>query len=334
MATHKHIVFLGAGLWVLRCVQQLQQAGYRTTVMANATQLQKKSGTQTIAEALQQNGSIVVQTERSSELQQHFYYDAQHPALVLSYGAPWILSHNIIQQVFHHEVINLHGTHLPKQRGGTLFSWQILTGQKTGMCLAHRLTAGIDEGPVLAWEEFIYPPHCRKPIDYIAEYENRTLAFVLNLINTWQGWDKQQNTHQPEYLSSYWPRLLAPVNGWVNFSWTATELERFILAFDEPYGGARCRLNGEELVIRDAYAQQMDGYTHPFQQGLVYRNNGSWINVAVNGGELLIKDIRNCKGENIILQITPGDRLYTTADDLTQAGRRVVKTKDGLKPQH
>lgn len=331
MATHKHIVFLGAGPWVLRCVQQLQANNHHCTVIANATQLQKIAGQQTVSEQLQHAGAQVKQVESSTQLGTHFTYEPQHPALVFSYGAPWILSGKTINSVFNNQVINLHGTHLPKQRGGTLFSWQILTGQKTGMCLAHRLTAGIDEGPVMAWEEFIYPAHCRKPADYITEYETRTLHFVLQLISNWPGWDKQQNIQQPEYLSTYWPRLLAPVNGWLNFAWTATELERFILAFDEPYGGARCRLNGNEVIIRDAYAQQMDGGSHPFQHGLVYRNNGRWINVAVQGGELLINQVLNNKGENIIADIAPGERLYSLPQDLTLAGRRVVKTKDGLK---
>lgn len=244
-------------------------------------------------------------------------------------GAPWILKKDTIEHVFQNKILNLHGTHLPKYRGGTLFSWQILTGQKTGICLLHQLTPQIDAGPIIAYKEFIYPVHCRKPIDYIEVYEEKNVEFLLQLISNWNGFPEGLS-QQPEYLSSYFPRLLAPVHGWINWDWDNLELERFILAFDEPYGGARCLLNGEVVILRDVYAQQTDGYFHPFQYGTIYRNNGEWLTVAAKNGELLIKQVYNEAGVNITADIKAGDKFYTTNEQLSQTHHRVIKTKNGL----
>jgi hypothetical protein len=87
------------------------------------------------------------------------------------------------------------------------------------------------------------------------------------------------------------------------------------------------------VLIKDTWAQATDGYTHPFQNGLVYRNNNKWINVAANGGELLICRITDLDGNDILPQFKTGDRLYTLPTDLTQSYQRVVKTKQGLIPK-
>lgn len=253
--------------------------------------------------------------------------------LCFSVGAPWIFKASFLEKLGH-DIYNLHGTHLPKNRGGTLFSWQILAGQRTGMCLLHQLTAGIDEGPVIAWEEFIYPGSCRKPIDFIKEYHTRNVSFLCQFIAqvVREGFTGDK-LGQPPYLSSYFPRLLSLVNGWLDWSWNATELERFICAFDDPYAGARTRWRDKVVIVKDTFYQKMDGYGHPFQAGLVYRNNKKWLNVMANGGELLIGSIHDDKGENLLSRIKPGDRLYSLPQDVTDSKRRVVKTSKGLDIQ-
>jgi len=253
--------------------------------------------------------------------------------LCFSIGAPWIFKASFLQQLGH-DIYNLHGTHLPKNRGGTLFSWLILTGQRTGMCLLHKLTPGIDEGPIVAWEEFLYPPTCRKPVDFIAEYHDQNVSFLRQFITRFAKEGISENAlGQPPYLASYFPRLLSSVNGWMDWSWNVAELERFVCAFDEPYGGVRTCWRGKIVVIKDTWAQSMDGYTHPFQAGLVYRHNKKWLHVAAKGGELLICSIRDEDGNDLLSQIKPGDRLYTTPQDIASSKNRVIKTAQGLTVQ-
>lgn len=321
------ILFLGASQLIATVALNLINNGNKVVVISNASQL-NKSFLQDVS-LMEYFNKISVKhftIEKESDLSNYinFEYD-----IAISYGAPWILSSHTIENVFKNKILNIHGTHLPKYRGGTLFSWQILTGQRTGMCLIHQLTPQIDAGPIIAYKEFIYPASCRKPIDYIAVYEEKNIEFLIEFISNWNGWTTQC-IQQPEYLSSYFPRLLATIHGYINWEWDNLELERFILAFDEPYGGARCKLNDKTVIIRDVFAQQTDGYFHPFQYGTIYRNNGKWLTVATKNGELLICGVFNENGENIISQIKVGDRFYTTADDINQTKQRVVKTKTGL----
>lgn len=324
-----NILLLGAGNFIVNLCKELASQKHTIQVISNAVQLNKlMPNSMPIKDALSAYAKVS-EVENESEIEQTLHGVDIEEWICISYGAPWIFKEQTIQRVFKNRLMNIHGTHLPKQRGGTLFSWQILSGQKTGMCLVHQLTTGIDQGQVLAYKEFIYPAWCRKPIDYISVYEEKNVVFVSEWINSWNGWPALTG-QQPEYLSSYFPRLLAPVHGWINWSWNNTELERFILAFDEPYGGARCRLNNQVVILRDAYAQQMDGYFHPMQNGLIYRNNGEWINVCTNSGELLVKEVWTEDGRLITPEIKTGDRFYTLPEDLAQANQRVVKTKSGL----
>jgi len=192
------------------------------------------------------------------------------------------------------------------------------------MCVLHKLTPGIDDGPIIAYEEFIYPPF-RKPSEYMAFYEEMNFNFLSNVLEKMIKGVELKPLAQPEYLSSYWPRLKADVNGWINWNWTAQEIERFICAFDDPYDGARARLNGEIVILKNTYYQAVDGYTHPFQNGIIYRDNGKWINVAVQGGELLVCDLQNKLGKRP--QFKVGDRLYSTHEDISNGKSRWKKIK-------
>lgn len=314
---------LGIALWAV-------QNGWNTTIASNATQMGKKIDGVTIKDAADAKGIKTFTIEKATDVNPEVLQADPATALFISAGSPWIFNKDILAK-FNNRVINLHGTRLPKDRGGTLFSWQILTGQKTGMCLLHQMTPGIDDGPVLTYEEFIYPSYCRLPKDYVVEYEQRNTDFIINFVANYNG---QLNPQiQPEYLSSYWPRLRADVHGWINWDWDFVEIERQICAFDDPYGGARCRFHNKTVIVRNAWGQSTDGYTHPFQHGLVYRNNGKWIAVAAKGGELLICSVKDEEGNEILPFIKPGDRLFTHPDDLMQTKNRVVKSAKGLVVQ-
>ncbi len=326
----KALVLFGAAQIPLGIATWAVENGWDTTIAANSAQMGKKIKGVTIKDAAESIGIKTVTIEKAADVTPQALNANAETALFISAGSPWIFNEVILER-FKHRVVNLHGTRLPKDRGGTLFSWQILTGQKTGMCLLHQMTAGIDDGPILTYEEFIYPAHCRLPKDYVDVYEQKNTEFIINFVANYNGQITPQI--QPEYLSTYWPRLRADVHGWINWDWDFVEIERQICAFDEPYGGARCRFQNKMVIVRNAWGQSTDGYTHPFQHGLVYRNNGKWISVAAKGGELLICSIKDEEGNDIMPLIKPGDRLFTHPDDLMETKKRVVKSAKGLAVQ-
>jgi methionyl-tRNA formyltransferase len=322
------LLFFGANPISLQVAGFARQQGFEVALMADTAQAEK------MAEAAKAVEIEIFAAAKPEALPVENWVEGSERALAISIGAPWFFDKGFLEKRMRGLTLNLHGTHLPRARGGTLFSWQIMSGQRTGICLLHQMTEALDAGEVVDFEEFIYPAHCRKPVDFMQVYEGKNIAFLQKFLAKWVS-NRLEKPHvaQPEYLSTYWPRLRADVHGWLDWHWPTGDLERFICAFDEPYGGARCRWRAQEIIVREAWAQSLDGLTHPFQWGLVTRNNGQWLNVAANGGELLLCSVRDTKGGDLLPSIRPGDRLYTSPSDLEKAQQRLLRTSNGMELQ-
>lgn len=247
--------------------------------------------------------------------------------LAISVGAPWFFDKDFISDRLQNRILNLHGTRLPTDRGGAIFSWAILRGQRTGLCLLHRLNERIDAGEVIRFEEFIYPPGARTPGELMADYELRNIEFLHRFMAdiATNSLELANNPVLPDYLSSYWPRLDARLNGWLDWGLDLYALERFICAFDEPYAGARTMFGDTEVVLRDVYAQSVDGSTHPYQWGIVFRKSPGWITIAVNGGELLAKSVTDTDGNDMAASLNVGDRFATSMAQLEKALQRPTR---------
>ena len=258
-----------------------------------------------------------------SDTQQYFY---------LSLGAAWIFKSEVIESIFNNRLFNLHGTRLPQNRGGGGFSWQIMMGNRFGFCVLHQVDGGVDTGDIIAADEFIYPPFARIPEDYEKIYLNRNLDFIINFIETHRNRAEQvKPIRQSEWFSTYWPRLNTELNGYVDWSLRANEVERFICAFDAPYKGASTFLNGNKVFLRKVSVSAQDGDFHSFQSGLIYRKSKEWVCVAIKGATLIIEDMRNEDNANILNNVKVGDRLHTPHSFLENAMGRVIYTPVGLK---
>jgi methionyl-tRNA formyltransferase len=252
--------------------------------------------------------------------------------LLLSVGAPWIFKKSTLENIFRDELLNVHGTRLPTNRGGGGFSWQIMMGNRFGFTLIHKVDEGIDTGPIVAFEEFLYPHSCRTPRDFEKVYRIKSLDFIKMFISKARASDcTYDEIKQLEYLSTYWPRLNTGINGWINWDWSGVDIERFILAFDDPYGGAMTTLNGKVVHLKSVYLSPQDALFHPYQSGIVYRVSKNWICVAVQGSSLIIEGVADQSGIDLCSSIKPGDRFITPRDYLEKSVSRVVYTPSGLK---
>ena len=251
--------------------------------------------------------------------------------LVISVGCPWILNKETLQKLGN-RVLNLHGTHLPTYRGGTIYSWYLLNRRRIGICTLHKMTEDIDAGGIVDFKEYIIPVSCRKPVDFMNMYLEENVAFLKTVIDKWQKGEHphdKKEIQQPEYLSSYWPRLLTQYHGWIDWNWKGYDIEAFCCAFDDPYDGAHTNWNSQKVFLKDVYFQPGQEF-HPFQNGLVYRKTEGWLVVAVAGGELLIQKVNLESGENIFDKIKVGDRFFTSHEDLENHAVKVIKTSQGL----
>lgn len=253
-------------------------------------------------------------------------------AFCLSLGAAWIFKKETINGLFCRRLFNLHGTRLPQNRGGGGISWQIMMGNRLGFCQLHLVDGGLDTGNIVKTEEFLYPPSCRIPKDYKDIYFKRNLDFVIDFIEKLmqEGVDIE-TTKQTEYFSSYFPRLNTRDHGWINWNDKVMQLEKFICAFDEPYEGAKCFWNDQVVFIKKVCVDFQDQNFHPYQSGIIYRNNDKWLCVCAIGGSLIIEEIVDSDGKNLLLEIKVGDRLVTKTETLDERLSRVMYTPVGKK---
>lgn len=252
--------------------------------------------------------------------------------LYLSFGAAWIFKNNTIEHLFKNRLLNVHGTGLPTNRGGGGFSWQILMGNRFGYSLIHKVDAGVDTGPIIAFEEYLYPHHCRIPRDFEEVYKSRTSSFLKSFISKAMINEVTfEEVIQVEYLSTYWPRLNTELNGWINWNSSAADIEKFICAFDDPYAGAQTFLDHGHVRLKNVCLSPQDASFHSYQSGLVYRVAKEWICVAVPGNTLVVSDVFDQNGNSIFEKIKPGDRFHTPHRNLEDSLTRPIYTSRGLK---
>ncbi len=248
--------------------------------------------------------------------------------LVLSIGAPFIFRRRHIDRVGGH-IVNSHGAPLPEHAGGGGMSWRIMSGDRRGTVLLHRVSEGIDEGEVLRRVEFEFPAELRRPADYAEYIRPRIVETALELVDRIledgelpEGW--AQSGH-----STYYPRLATDVHGAIDWSWGHVDVERFILAFGAPYPGAFTTWRGERVAVADAeVVDWVAGRPHPFMSGLIVAIDAGTFIVAANGGYLRLQ-VAAAGGVPRV-----GDRLVTPDDLLEKARRtRVEFLPAGLREQ-
>jgi methionyl-tRNA formyltransferase len=323
------LVLLGGGENLLQIARWAQEATLKVKVVTSKRHSQEIiSENQSLGTLLEEEQiSFIKVADIDSPEVSRFLSGSEENWAYISLGAAWIFKSYTIKRLFKDRLLNVHGTRLPTNRGGGGFSWQIMMGNRFGFCLIHKVDAGVDTGPIIAYEEFIYPSNCRIPEDFEKVYNSKTIEFVKSFIQKVNFESVIFNeTKQVEYLSTYWPRLKTELNGWINWHWTASEIERFICAFDEPYVGAHTFLNKRKVYLKNVCLSPQDAIFHPYQAGLVYRVTKEWICISLAGSSLVVQKVLDEEGNSVLESIKPGDRFVTPIKFLEDSLARVFYT--------
>ncbi len=132
-------------------------------------------------------------------------------------------------------------------------------------------------------------------------------------------------------MGTYNPRLETIKDGLIDWGFLPLDLINFINAFDKPYLGASTFITNKKfkkVFIRDVQLHGGEIYSHPLMSGLIQRHHGDWIIVSTSSNyKLIIKEVNNKKGKNIIKHLKVGDRFYTRIAELekTKSERTVLK---------
>ena len=326
------VILFGGGAPLIACLQFLRDRSVPTTIFTSERQINDRLHGSEIAfaEALDNLGATYYMSEdigTEERLAQHL----GPTTLGLSLDSAWIFDREFIDR-FNGRLLNSHGARLPHFRGGGGFTWPMLRKTQLGYSLVHFITPGIDDGSILSSREYQFPDSCRFPEDrfvYASEQDAEFLCDVLEGALTNRSWNPPS---QPDYLSTYSPRLHTPIHGVVDWSWSSEEIVNFVTAFDRPYPGASTFYSGGRVILRSAVLTPEDGRFHPFQAGLVFRKISGLLSIAARPHAIGFEQILDEDGNDLMPRLRLGDRLHTPTSQLDEARTfRATYTARGLR---
>ena len=256
--------------------------------------------------------------------------------LFISIGARYIFKKDTIEKFLSNNLVNFHGTRLPLDGGGARISWAVMREDRINNQLVNLITEGIDSGPIIDSNASLCPSNCRIPKDLQNyDYEN-FIKFYKTFIKKIAKGNKLELKNQINYLGRYNPRLNTNICGLIDWNLDSYDLINFINTFEDPYQGASTYLNNGnygKLFLKKCQLHGGESPNHPFMAGIVSRHDKDWLVVSTSGKHmLLIEEVLNSKGKNIISLIKPGDRFFTPANELEKAkNKRIIYSSKGIK---
>lgn len=243
--------------------------------------------------------------------------------LGIGLGEPWSFSGEIIDR-FDGRLLDLMGIRLPQYRGGAHYTWQILRGCRMGGCCLQivnedTVQGRFDSGWIVTSKEYLFPSWARVPADYFQAAGEEEKGFLLEFLQQVQEGADFEPYPAQEMFSVYFPRLSTLEQGFIDWTWDALELERFVCGFDDPYPGASTFLHGERVFLKECRAEFGEGGFHPFQSGLVYRATGNGVYICTKTGSLIVAQVRDESGREIKDKVQVGDRFFTPRERLEAA---------------
>ena len=323
----KSIVFLGNLSNIEELVKINKKLGLKSTIISGSDQSKKiKSGL-----------NHYVFNKLDNKLKNFIKKNFDHEStLFISLGARYIFKDEHINNIFFNNLINYHAARLPFDAGGGGWSWRIMKNDRIDNQLFHIINEKIDGGPILISQSSLIPKNLNTPDEFEEFKKKKFIIFYSNFIKSLKKKFKFKLKNQPEYIGSYYPRLKTKYNGWVDWNLEAHELLYFINAFDDPFEGASSFINNKnfkKVFLKKAQVHGGEQINHPYMAGLVLKKYKNWIVLATTSKYcLIIEEVLDQKGNNVINKIKVGDRFFSKKEVLDKAkSLRIFYNAKGLK---
>lgn len=240
--------------------------------------------------------------------------------LFVSVASRWIFRPEILN-LTGGQLVNIHPSMLPRDRGGACLSWQVMRGSRVSAATIHVVDQGIDTGPVLLAAQRPIPREMRTVHDIELFNMELRLGLFEDLLECLKAGQAITTTAQLSGLSNYLPRLQQDTHSWIDWRLGALDLERFVTAFDVPFKGALSIYKGREVRIKKVQAHENSSMNYPQFPGMVYFKEKDWLIVTTASGQsLIIEEVVDAKTErNLLPDIKLGERFHTPSDKLESA---------------
>lgn len=243
--------------------------------------------------------------------------------LVLGLGPAWIISKETLSCAANW--VNIHPIPIPKYLGGAHSTWQILHEDNLGSIVFQEISFPVDRGKILAKFDFTYTSEQSNTQYRLNENSKQLIQVINEAVAAIMGRLSTSQIDQDFGEREYWPRLNTGAQGWIDWSWTALEIVRFMQAFGLPFVGAHSELLGEVVYFEEAVLLERKEL-HPFSAGVIVRSNSQCLlDIAVKDGLIRVKVRLPVKLESEYLE---GLRFHTPIEKLEIAKKMHLRAKD------
>ena len=212
--------------------------------------------------------------------------------IVIDYG--FIINQDVIDS-FALGIVNSHFSLLPEWRGADPITFSILSGQaETGVSLMV-ITAGMDEGPLLAQAVYNIPANTTTP-DLTSDLIELSDATLQEIIPAYVSGNLEPAPQQAVTLakspSPTYSRKLSKTDSVLDFTKPAIQLEREVRAFAE-WPKSRTTLAGKEVVITKSHVlnSQLATRNSQLEPGKAYVENKE-LHIATTDGVLVVDALK------------------------------------------
>ena len=152
--------------------------------------------------------------------------------LIIAAGFPHLFNREYLK-LSAYGIINLHAGKLPKYRGGSPLSWQIINNEKKIGLSIIKVDEKIDHGPIICKTSFT-----NLNTDDIYKVQKKANKLFLNLtLNAIKIIEKNNKIKKQDFSNSYFKQR-KDKDGKINFNTSALNVYNFVRALSFPYKGA------------------------------------------------------------------------------------------------
>lgn len=252
-----------------------------------------------------QSGVMLFQPSRYKEQEQEIIEQCKPELIIVAdYGQ---LLPDLTINYPKYKCLNVHASLLPKYRGAVPMPAAILFGDKVTGVSIPIMTAGLDDGPVVASSEYEVAGD-ETTQSLTNELSKLGAELVVKTIPKWVD-NEIQPTVQDENKVSLAPKeMLAKENAMISAQTEARYLERAVRAF-YPWPIVWCwiMLNGKKLRLK-IYNVEIDERTHEYEYGKLVIIEQD-LCLPLPGGIIKLKQVQ-LEGKNL----QEGDKYYYLAE--------------------
>lgn len=205
--------------------------------------------------------------------------------LMILAGYSKILSEDFVRQV-NFDLFNCHGGRLPDYRGASPIPWQIINGEKYGVCYILKITNIIDGGPILASKKYLI-----SEIDDATSISRRVVELIsdmyLEIVSRKKKNKRIRMRKQNAKNSIHWTKRYER-DGQINWSRSDEEVLNLIRGLTSPYPGAFTFYKGKKIVINKA---KINASTVKGVPGRYVGKNESGIIICTGQSSIIVEEI-------------------------------------------